>query len=450
MTAPINFPSISAPQLVDSRSQLEGLGEFMLALQQGRQQIAQARERLALERQRTEDQLKNSEENRSASAEDRKRAKDKFDQEQRVLDAADLVHGKLAELRATGQWAPEHINKAFVGLVQSNKKLADEIGSVFWPSVGKQEQAVTEIAQRRSAEVAANVAEQTERTTVEGARTALANARVALNINQIQQGLLTLQQQRDPSRVAVAENLFARGIPWGQAREAAGLAPGGIPDDAVLPGAGTGGAQATAMAPIASMFKLGKTMVDAAGNSGLTDLSAFRLTTRIQTLDLALNKLTSPEQRQQVQGFRLMGTAFGRYISGQQSTDREALRLMNILAVLKSDDTETRAQKRAVVDIIGNVIDAAAQGTMSPVAAMDMIIGAARERGMSGRALELMRQQRADAARFETRQTRPGATRAPADAARRPGDTAPAGMGDAIDAMLGAGGFIVRPTPPAR
>lgn len=410
MTAPLNFGQINSPQLIQQQGAPEhdhgilDVARLMFSVQEARQRIAMEKQRITLEAQRTEADVAQS---TQATAESKQRVKNQqleFEEKMADLEAADIAAQHFSGLvTMPGGITQENVIAARTSLVASvDPKMLSRVLAKFEPTVNNATQTLTSIAQQRTARTQARVSEA-----VAPAAISEANSRAAAaNSDAI---LADLRVKRDPARVDAAVQIAMRGrVPWTIARQAAGLGPGGMPEEFVFPQDKS--AAQSQLEPIAQLATLGNSILESVGDIPVTEAGAVLRQTNSALVDMALNRLVSPQQRQLVQGYRMLGSAFGRYISGQQSTDREALRLMNMLATSPGDDPNTRQQKHFVRNAVVATLNQAAQGLIDPVQAMDTIIEAASSVGASPALLKELRQQRGDAMKF--RRTNAGLSRA--------------------------------------
>jgi len=232
----------------------------------------------------------------------------------------------------------------------------------------------------------------------------------ATEASQVDTRLGVLQEKLDPIRVARAQSLWMTGnVTWGQARQTAGLPPGEIPDDEVFDptkktvASGAGGEAARKAGTFARIMQTSGARINAleASTGGITSLASIQRQTKSAILDVVINRFLTPEQRQLVNAHRQFGDAFRFFVSGQQSSDREALRILNSVAGQSSDDPETLRQKRFMRSVMTQMALDASAGIISPVEAMDEIIEQARLVGMSPKAMSVFREQREDAVRFQ-------------------------------------------------
>ena len=194
-----------------------------------------------------------------------------------------------------------------------------------------------------------------------------------------------LANERDPTRVAQARALFESGqVTWGQAREAVGLNDGGIPDDTVYvpPEGSQQNAEALKNQGFARMMQISNGIINQLEGSGVRIglLPSLQRQTQSATLDAAINSISSPDQRRLVNAQRMFGDAYRFSLSGQQSSDREALRMLNAVVGQTGDDDATLAQKAALRSTMAE-ITAAKAGGLDPVQGARMGLRAAQNTG---------------------------------------------------------------------
>ena len=214
------------------------------------------------------------------------------------------------------------------------------------------------------------------------ASTQLAGAQAAVVGQRIQNSLDQLRLENDPQRVSMAATLLNAGVPWGEARRTVRLAAGGIPDDFKLVPAGTDAAnqEATRAQGFATVMTNMNGTINQIHAQGvrLGLLPSMQLMTRFQTFDAFVNTLSSPEQQALVHAYRTFGDMYRTSLSGQQSTDREALRMMRSIAEQSGDSEQTIAAKRVLRETMIEVTAARANGTMTPLSAAQAGLNAAR------------------------------------------------------------------------
>jgi hypothetical protein len=234
--------------------------------------------------------------------------------------------------------------------------------------------------------------------------TALAGDKVTVALDR-------MKLDRDPARVNSANSLWQSGaMPWKEAREAAGLAAGGIPDDAMFvdPAAAgrAGGAEAQKKLGFAiqmqSSHAIINQMVDATG--GLKFLPSIQRQTQSSIIDATINLINKdPNQQRLVQAHRMFGDAYRFSLSGQQSSDREALRMLNAVAEQVGDQPETITQKKLMRETMIQLTFDAANGLITPTEGMDRMISNALRLGYDpeGDFMDVLREQRIDAISWE-------------------------------------------------
>ena len=399
MTSPVNFGNFSPPQVVPARDEGWGdLARILVSVAQGRQQIAARRDELALQRDKFKHDVEMDKPEKERRLKELERASN-------ATEAADIVAQRLPGLLLAPGDRAENLTKLRVELIQGNRKLAPFISAALDAQVKGLEDAATGIAQRRTAESTARVTTETEPERIAKPKVDLAASRVVLETARIEQGLEQLRKDRDPQRIQTALAAWEFVPTWAGARKVAGLAPGGIPDNAVRPkDAGAGGARMQDLAAIGQLATLGNAMIEAVPDAPVL-LSKLRMSAGQGPLGTLMSEgaaaLTSPAQRQLVQGYLMLGTAFGKYITGQQSSEREAQRLINITAEPSSADPATREQYRLVRRGIVSIINQASQGQLTPSAAAALIAEQANTLQLSPAIRRQLEQMKAEAARYE-------------------------------------------------
>lgn len=179
------------------------------------------------------------------------------------------------------------------------------------------------------------------------------------------------------------------------------------PNAAISPeqAGGSGGEAARKASQLGRMMQLSNSLIESVEDKtgGITIRASLLRSTKSNALDIVLNSVISPEQRQLVFGYRAFGDAFRFSLSGQQSSDREALRMLNTVAAQASDDRETRRAKRLLRNVMTQATLDAAAGMITPTAGMDNIIEQATMLNFPEWKMEIFRQQREEAAAYERR-----------------------------------------------
>lgn len=412
MTAP-NFGSITPAQLVQTPQPRSNFGEtaqLLMAIMQGREQLAMRRQELELERQRTEASIAEGAERTAGAKEERKRAQIEFEQKQMDLEARDIVATAMGGLTTVpGGITPEAIEKLRVDLIQKHKKHAPWISAAVTQQARGIDEMRAAIAQRRTEEVRADVAEKTKQDEIEAKKLGVDNARLAIEINQQQKRMNAMELAYPGSRTAQAVQAWQQGgEPFGKYRKLFGVPAiaGGIGDTEVFvdgSATGSGTAQRTAEAT-GTQILLANTLINNAAVKP-TLWTKLRISSGQGTfgrfLDEALAAGSSPEQQQLAQGALLFGAAFGRWVSGQASSEREAQRLANIIIEPSSADDATRAQYRAVRESITQIIVQSSQGQLTPTIAADLVTEQLGKLQLSPAQRKELEKIKADAARYE-------------------------------------------------
>jgi hypothetical protein len=265
-------------------------------------------------------------------------------------------------------------------------------------------------ATARGAESSARVSEATEEPQIEVARMAPALTRADLseteartvgllaNVDQIKSvtrgqelsnTYAAMQNQLGAEftpRISQARALFETGqVTWQQARETLGLPEGGIPDDTVFVPAGGTQANAEAMKnqSFAQMMQTSNGIINQLEGSGvrLSLLSSLQRQTQFASFDALLNAVAGTDQERLVNAQRMFGDAYRFSLSGQQSSDREALRMLNSVSSQFADSEETISQKRVLREVMTNVTRMKAGGGITSVQGAQMGLRAARNTG---------------------------------------------------------------------
>ena len=239
------------------------------------------------------------------------------------------------------------------------------------------------------------------------AATKVKEAQVA-NI-QVQTELGRLQRDQDPGRVAQARALWETGnMTWEQAAGTAGINPGTIPPDSFYTPLTSGSsAQGGEAARRASSFFRQMSVSNGLINSivaetgGISFLASMQRQTGSATLDAILNQVVDPKQRQLVNAHRSFGDAYRFFVSGQQSSDREALRMLNTVAEQVNDDEGTIQQKRLMRNVMLQAAQDAAAGALDPVQAANRVLAQAEAIGMNADAMAVFREQQAEAVEYK-------------------------------------------------
>lgn len=242
--------------------------------------------------------------------------------------------------------------------------------------------------------------------------------------------------RNDPERGRTFISAWQGGqITAGQARELAGLGPiEGLPDNAVFVPPSTNATGTENARKAASFFQLMQTsdgLINGLvqGGTRLEFLPSLQRQTQNSFLDAAINSVIDPKQRQLVQAQRMFGDAYRFSLSGQQSSDREALRMLNSIAEQVGDDDATIGQKRILRRVMMQATLAVANGAVTPTQAATQGLQAARASGAPEETISLFEDILTQARTFEAGSL---SSAAPAD----PNNTF-GGVSDAINRGLG-------------
>lgn len=422
MTAPVVIQQKGIGETVQ-----QAFSPLLKALAQ-RQQFGLEKQKIEIERQKAEASIAQA---GAATAESRGRTKkllEELKQKDIQLRASDLATERfISTLTSPEGLSAENISSAREELIRKGEK---EISSEALVAFDALITANTEQQRRQAvateAEVDARVAVETAESNILAgqqadelieaqigqAQAATTASEAATEASQVDARLGELQEELDPVRVARAQSLWMTGnLTWGQARQAAGLKAGGIPDDEKFDptkarvSTGSGGEAARKAGTFGRLMQTSNATINRleASTGGITSLASIQRQTKSAVLDIVINRFLSPEQQQLVNAHRTFGDAFRFFVSGQQSSDREALRILNSVAGQAGDDPETLRQKRFMRNVMTQMALDAASGIVNPVEAMDEIIEQARITGMSPAAMRVFREQRADAVTFMRR-----------------------------------------------
>ncbi len=103
--------------------------------------------------------------------------------------------------------------------------------------------------------------------------------------------------------------------------------------------------------------------------------------TQNPTIDALINETRSEPERQLINGQRMFADNYRFSLSGQQSSDREALRMMNTVSSQFGDDEQTLMQKRNLRAVMIRVTEMKARGEISGVDGARMGLQAAQNMG---------------------------------------------------------------------
>ena len=423
---------MTAPTIIRRKGPLEGLQQAFSPLLDAlarRQQLGLERQKIEIQRQKAEASIAQA---GAATSESRARTKgllEKLAQQDIQLRANDFASERFIGLISGPEGiTPETAAAAREEIIRKgDKEISSEALVAFDAMITANTEQQRKQAETTTAASKARVAEATEadliragqsadelaladiaqrEAAVRASDAAVQASEAATEASQVDARLGVLQEERDPARVTRAQSLWMTGnVTWGQARMAAGLGAGGIPDSEVFDPtkatatAGSGGEAARKAATFARVMQASGANINRLEEStgGITSLASIQRQTKSAVLDVVINRFLSPEQQQLVNAHRQFGDAFRFFVSGQQSSDREALRILNSVAGQAGDDPETRRQKRFMRNVMTQMALDVASGIVNPVQAMDEIIEQARITEMSPAAMRVFREQREDA-----------------------------------------------------
>lgn len=198
------------------------------------------------------------------------------------------------------------------------------------------------------------------------------------NLNNVYQAMTNDLGPEFVGRLNGARALFETGaITWGQARQVAALPKTDlIPDNTVFvrPGGSDANAEAMKNQSFAAMMQTADGIINQLNAEGvrLAFLPALQRSSQNATWDAVINLVAGSDQERMVNAQRMFGDAYRFSLSGQQSSDREAVRMLNSVAEQVGDSEATIAQKRALRQVMINVTQAKAGGGMTAVQAAQM------------------------------------------------------------------------------
>jgi hypothetical protein len=443
MTSPIVIQQPGFGQAIQ-----EGLAPLINAIF-ARQQMGMERQKLEIERQKAEASIAQA---GAATSESRARTKATLAElEQKNLDlrARDLAAQQFITLSTDPSgFSPEAVARLQADLMKrGDTKVREPALAAFNLMVGDREKMLSEAAKRQSAQTEATVDTATQGARIEAGQLAgqiaqaqLGAAQTAQRANVADARLKELEATRDPQRVARAQAIWELGRTWGEARKAAGLAAGGIPDDAIF-SMGTA-VKLDEAGRKAQNFALQMVPANAIINSLTRNGTRVDITTSVQraansnALGIAINEVKDAEQQQILQAGLQYVMAYRFFMSGQQSSDREYLNMMKVTLELPGDTDEVIRQKRVMRQLQIDAVGKAAEGTVSPVAVLDETIQQMRLEGMEPRFIAAMQHERNLAANNERRKAAGVADTL--SVSRSPGDSARLiQFGDSVIRVLG-------------
>jgi len=403
----------------------QGLAPLIQALQE-RQRIGLERRRLEIQQQTAQAQIEQA---GAATAEAKSRTKTReaeFAQTQLELRAREqasefyigaltseggITPGKVVEIHQRIRNLPTDEQDEVLGFfnelttanIQQQQAAADarRAEAEAEVSVGTQE------ARTRSKNLAADLAEQTFDSNVAIATAQAQQAPALAERAVVDLRIAQMAETNDPIRVARAEGLWRAGATWGEARRTAGLPKieGGIPEDALFADRAPGGGMSEFRLKALS-FSRQMVVADVAINQlveetgGLSVLAAFQRNTRRPSVDIFINFIIDPKQRQLVQAHRQFANAFRFFVSGQQSSDKEFLSIMGQVAEQAGDDRDTIRQKRFMRRVMMQASIDAVGGEVSMDSLLDDAIIVARAERMDSSRIAYLIEQRDQARSF--------------------------------------------------
>ena len=426
MTSPIN------PTVIQQPGALDNFGANFLNAFSMMQQAKERKRQLDLEEQRTNASVAASKQQTAESKARLKAAETAAAQERISLEAQDAAASAYLPLATmSGGLSPENIaevqrtlmssidpNSAAEAMVAFNSLIATGLDEQQAQANNRLKKAEADVA---TATVEAQIQSIEMQPLLDAAQVAETRATTALRRVQTTEAEINVDltealRDRDPTRVARATSLYEMGVPWGQARESAGLAAGGIPDDSVYNNI-TGGAAAGAAAAEARNFALQMIPANATVNSLTRDTTdkdgnviqgeRINVTTSIQaaagsnTLNLAINAVQSPKQQKMLQAGLQYVMSYRFFMSGQQSSDKEYLNMMKITFELAGDSDEMIRQKRMMRQLQTNALIEVAGGTVNPVDVLNDAIEIMKIEGLAPEFIRGMEVERNLAARHQ-------------------------------------------------
>lgn len=337
MTAPsFNFPNLTPPQAVPSRSRLDGFAELLASIQDRRAQRDIARQSLALDKRRVEQ----SETMDKFQVEETKR---KHDVEERRLRANDAVDRYVAEALQDPHLSPTKISDIRSRMVKENDKdLSPYLNEAFDTELQAQQNTLKSVADRQAAEAQAEVATKTKGNAIEKSSVDLDNAKLERTIREL------TTKGFDVQRLSGAHDYArASGLPWGVVRKQFGLPhiAGGIADTFTFPDAKAGASAQGEQS--AQQLRLANDGINALGNVGLSAASYASLSAGSWTA-AAINGLSSKEQQQAAAAYSQFIAPIQAVLVKGAASDKDVQRMQRAYVTLDSDATEVRAQKALV------------------------------------------------------------------------------------------------------
>ncbi len=373
MTAPINFPTISPPQIAPPRrGQLDGFAEFLTALQGQQEERAARREQLDMQRRALDSNLEGD-----------KLSREKTKREIEVADlklkASEIADRYAREATTTPGLDAAGISEIMGRMVSTeDKKLAPYLTAEFMQQVKGHQETLASVAERIKAQSGAKVATGTEAGAIAGANAnnsvavATAGSRISeaktnaetAKINKdnaaLERTMRTLQTQGfDAQRLSAAlDYARASGLPWGVVAKQHGLPliAGGLKPDFVFPDAAKSAAAAAAD-KTASQLRTANDAINALGDRGLS-IAANASLSRGPIIAGMINASIPREQQEAVAAYApFMAVVQSFQVKGAAS-DQDVARMQRAYVTLASDAPSVRAQKALVRTALADSFDA--------------------------------------------------------------------------------------------
>lgn len=227
----------------------------------------------------------------------------------------------------------------------------------------------------------------------------------------LQNALTQAAVNNDPVRVQQAFDMVRSGqVTWGQAAAAFGINPTGLPEDfrLELPAGAMGGEAGQRQQQAAALFQTMRasdttmnTLNDAGVRMGL--LSSMNRSAKRPLSEWATGLTLDDDERRLVNAHKTFSDAYRYFISGQQSSDAEASRLLFTMVENPNDGEEVLRQKRFMRAMTINMAEQVAQGAMNPEQAAQQILNTATNQGMPEDLLNVFREQLNDAREYTSR-----------------------------------------------
>ena len=396
VSSPINFPTLSAPQVVQRKhSELDGFAEFLNTLSEQRNARAVQRE-----------QLDNARRNLDSNLETDKLSRKKTEREMEIqelrLNAEDIADRYAREATTTPGLDENGVSEIMGRMLSTeDRKLAPYLGAAFARQVGEHQQMLASVAERKRTQIGAEVAGKTKDATVskaltdaERATTDLKRAGVELETARIQKAIADVERVYGPARAGLAQAALLNGAPLGQAYRISGVpVPPGVDPNWTIPGK-DGGAkteQQRKLEGTAGLATLGNSLIEAAGDPEISRFGAImRRGGPIGkwTQDLGVHKLSDAE-RNALTGYRMLGEAFALYVTGQQASGEQINRLVDVVSKQPKERGKVAEDRAFVRQAVVNLIQNAAAGG-SAGAGMAEIAKSAKARGLDDRTIKVL------------------------------------------------------------